>query len=59
MEVGQSIITSGLAGDLEAGLLIGEIEEVIASDPQIFQQAKIKPAANLDDIENVFVIIDG
>ena len=54
----QKIITSGLAGIYPRGLLIGKIAKVMSSDPQIFQQAKIEPAADFDSLEKVFVIVE-
>ncbi len=56
IEQGQSVISSGLAGFLPNGLLIGQIEQVISSDVQISQMAKLKPAVDFDKLEKVFVI---
>lgn len=56
IEPGQTVITSGLAGLFLRGLLIGQVERVVSSDPQVFQQAKIKPAMDLGRLERVFII---
>lgn len=53
---GETVITSGLAGLVPKGLLIGQIQEIFFSDVQISQKAKIKPAADLSKLERVFVI---
>lgn len=58
IEQGQTIVSSGLAGFLPSGLLIGQIRQVISSDVQISQMAKIKPAVNFDSLQKVFVIIN-
>ena len=56
IEFNQTIITSGLANLFPAGLLIGQIERVISSQPQVFQEAIIKPAVDFEKIEKVFVV---
>ncbi len=56
IEEGQSVVTSGLAGLFPAGLLIGQIEEIISSDAQIAQRARIKPAIDFNYLNKVFII---
>ena len=56
IERGETVITSGLAGLVPKGLLIGQIQEIFFSDVQISQKAKIKPAADLNKLERVFVV---
>jgi len=56
VEIGEQIITAGLGRSFPKGLLIGEISEVLANDVEAFKKARIKPAANLVNIETVFVI---
>ena len=56
IESGQSIVTSGLAGIFPPGLLIGLVEEILSSDAQISQKAKIRPAVNFFHLDKVFVI---
>ncbi len=58
IEVGETVVASGLAGDFPAGLLIGQIKKVISSDVQISQQAEIKPAVDFTTLERVFVFKD-
>jgi len=55
---GETIISSGLAGFFPSGLLIGHIQEIISSDAQISQTAKIDPAADFTRLEKVFVIVE-
>ena len=54
--VGQTVITSGLTGLFPKGLLIGQIKEVIISDPEVFQKIKLQPAADFEELERVFII---
>lgn len=56
IEPEQVIITSGLANLFPEGLLIGQIREVIPSQPQVFQRAVVKPAVDFEKLEKVFVI---
>ena len=56
IEQGQSVVTSGLAGLFPPGLLIGQIEEIISSDAQIAQRARIKPAVDFNYLDKVFII---
>lgn len=53
---GEAVLTSGLNDSIPKGLVIGHISEVILKENDIFQSAKIQPAAGLKQIENVFVI---
>jgi len=56
IEKGQIVVSSGVAGYFPSGLLIGEIEEIISSEVNISQRARIKPAAVFGRIDKVFVI---
>src|SRR3989344_1932334 len=52
----ESVITSGLANLFPKGIFIGQIEKVISSQPQVFKEAIIRPAADFGKIDRVFVI---
>jgi len=56
IEKGQMVVSSNVAGYFPSGLLIGEIEEVVSSEVNISQKAKIKPAADFGKIDRVFVL---
>lgn len=58
LQKGDLILSSGLDGKSPAGFMIGQIEEVIKKDNQIFQQAKVSPALNFSDLKSVFIIIN-
>lgn len=50
------VISSGLSGEFPKGLIIGQIEEVKQADNQVFQEAKVRPAADFQHLEYIFVI---
>lgn len=53
---GDTIITSGLGGNMPRGLLIGKIQEVRPSGDKLFQQATIIPKFKYSKLDVVFVI---
>ncbi len=52
------IITSILGKIFPEGLLVGEIKEVKKSDIDPFQQALISPLLNINDLDQVFIIVN-
>ena len=54
--LGQRIITSGLGGTMPKGLIIGEVAEIVSPESEIFQSGRVKPAADFNHLEIVFVI---
>lgn len=56
LEEGQTVITSGLGGLYPRGLYIGEVKEVIPDEYGLTQSALIKPAANMYQLDKVFVV---
>lgn len=58
VQVGDVVITSGLGGVYPKGLRIGEVSEVFASGGrQMLRQAKVKPAVDLDRLEDAYVVL--
>jgi len=53
---GDFVITTSLGGIFPRGLLVGQIEKVLRNDIEPFQQAKIKPALDIKNLEIVFII---
>jgi len=51
------VISSGLDGFIPNGLVIGEVENKISSESEVFQRFKIKPSINYNEIETVFIIL--
>jgi rod shape-determining protein MreC len=56
LNVGDTVVTSGLGGDLPKGLLIGKILEIRTTGDKLFQQAIVSPRIKYADLESVFVI---
>jgi rod shape-determining protein MreC len=55
---GDLVVTTALGGIFPSGLLVGEIEKVFRSDVEAFQQAEIKPAFDIGELEILFVIVN-
>lgn len=53
---GDTIVTSGLGGEMPKGLLIGKVQEVRISSDKLFQQALIIPSAKYSNLDVVSVI---
>ncbi|PJA87854.1 MAG: rod shape-determining protein MreC [Candidatus Moranbacteria bacterium CG_4_9_14_3_um_filter_40_7] len=56
LNAGDSIITSGLGGDLPKGLLVGKIQEPKVSLDRIFQGATVAVPVKYSNLDVVFVI---
>ncbi|PIX90302.1 MAG: rod shape-determining protein MreC [Candidatus Moranbacteria bacterium CG_4_10_14_3_um_filter_45_9] len=56
LKVGDSVVTSGLGGDVPKGLLIGTLQNIHLSSDRLFQQATIVSPVRFDRIRYVFVI---
>jgi rod shape-determining protein MreC len=52
------VLTSGLGGDLPRALVIGQVTDVTRRDIDLFQSATIRPAADLNRLEVVLVILN-
>lgn len=50
------VITSGLGGTIPRGLVLGEVVSVKTDDQFLTKDAYIKPNANLNQLEKVFVV---
>ncbi len=55
---GDLITTSGLGGYYPAGLVVGSVEEVVTDDSGAMDYALLSPAADFDELTEVFVITD-
>lgn len=56
IKTSDNVVTSGLAGDFPAGLLIGQIDSIRSSPSDLFQKAFVSPAADLRNLKFVFVV---
>ena len=55
---GDLVLTSGLGGYYPEGLVIGSVNEVVVDDSGAMDYALLSPAANFDELTEVFVITD-
>ena len=55
---GDEVLTSGRGGVYPAGLLVGTVDTVHTDDSGMTRYAIITPSANLNDLQQVFVITD-
>jgi rod shape-determining protein MreC len=56
LKVGDSIMTSGLGGDVPAGLMIGTLQDTRLSSDRLFQQGSVVSPVRFDRMHYVFVI---
>lgn len=56
--VGQTIVTSGLAGIFPPGIKIGEVVAVKDETSGLMKQAEIKPFVDFNRLEEVFIILE-
>lgn len=56
LKAGDTVVTSGLGGDMPQGLLIGTLQETRFSSDRLFQQASIITPVKFDHLRYVFVI---
>jgi rod shape-determining protein MreC len=55
---GDFVITSSLAKIYPKGLLVGQITKIEKQDTSSFQRAELAPLFNLEEIDNVFLILN-
>lgn len=55
VKVGENIVTSGLGGELPAGILIGQVVEVTSRKGDITKKASVRSPLDLSKLEMVFV----
>lgn len=56
VNVGDTVITSGLGSNMPKGFLVGKVQEVRLSNDKLFQQAVINPTVKSQSLEVVFVV---
>lgn len=53
---GEQVISSGLGGDMPAGILVGKAGEIISSEGEIFQKVTVSSPVQIYFLEFVFVV---
>ena len=56
LNVGDSVVTSGLGSDIPKGLLIGKIKEIKVSEDKLFQGALITSRIKYTNLDTIFII---
>jgi len=59
VQEGDLVVTSGLGGVFPRGLPVGTIVRVTKDESGLFQEAEVQPAADLDRLEEVLVLLKG
>ncbi|MGH2348168.1 MAG: rod shape-determining protein MreC [bacterium] len=57
VRIGDLVVTSGLGGVFPRGLVIGKVGQVVREEGALLQGAVIQPAAPLDRLEELLVIV--
>jgi rod shape-determining protein MreC len=58
VQVGDTLLTSGLGGIYPRGLLVGTVTTVAHEPPEMFKRVEVKPAVEFSSLEEVFVILE-
>jgi rod shape-determining protein MreC len=58
IEPGDIVLSSGLGGNFPKRLVIGQVESVENQDAAMFQEARLIPAVNLQELETVMVLLN-
>lgn len=58
LKPGQILLSSGLDGFFERGLLVGEVDKVTDDDSASFKKASVRPFFNLRDLKQVFIVVE-
>jgi len=53
---GENVITSGLGGQIPAGILIGNVTDVISKEGEIFQKVSVSSPIDFSRLEVLFII---
>ncbi|MDR7486203.1 MAG: rod shape-determining protein MreC [Armatimonadota bacterium] len=55
---GELVVTSGLGGMFPRGLAVGSVETVVQDQAALYQEAAVRPAVNLQRLEEVLILIE-
>ena len=57
VQTGDMVITSDLGGVMPEGLVVGQVVQVRRKDVDVFQEALIEPAADMKQLERLYVML--
>ncbi len=58
IQLEQTVVTSGLGGEIPKGIVIGYIQDISGKPTDVFQSATLRPALDFRHLEMVFVITE-
>jgi len=58
VEVGETVMTSGLGGKFPKNLVIGRVIDVERNEAELFQRAIVQPAVDFNSLETVFIVTE-
>ena len=58
LQTNDLVITSDLGGGLPEGLLVGRVTQVSRRDGDLFQEALLEPAVEMNRLERLYVLGD-
>lgn len=53
---GESVVTSGLGGEIPPGILVGTVADIVSTEGEIFQKAAVSSPVKIYYLEFVFVV---
>ena len=56
INVGDTVLSSGLGGDYPAGLIVGTVTDVFRPENEPFYRVELQPAANFRSLEALFAL---
>lgn len=57
VDPGDLVVTSGLGGVFPRGLVVGKIMRIVREEGELLQEAEVEPAAALDRLEDVLILL--
>ena len=57
VHAGDTVITSDLGGIMPEGLVVGQVVQIRRKDVDVFQEALIEPAADMKQLERLYVML--
>ena len=57
VQLGESVITSGMESIYPPGLLIGTVQKIYKEKPGLFQEIEVRPSVNFNRLEEVFILL--
>jgi rod shape-determining protein MreC len=57
VRAGDVLVTSGLGGRFPRELVVGHVLEVVESEPDLFQEVRVRPSVDFSRLEEVFLVM--